>query len=228
MAKNHKKPLGKKQIKKSRNGKEHINNCSTGYPATGGFYRNVHHIVCVACVSDATISKKLQDDDSTQFIKDCLHITKWNINAKENCISLPLKRAYAYKKAPSGWDGFPCHQVDHNPHYTGAVSEDLKKKIWNPSIKKGEKCEFDPKSLQSLLEKRSDWWRTFLESRGQGGDSNGVGTADSWKNRKKNPDTWYIPFSMHPDKPTRRKAPPDWDDFSASMKKYLKQIFLAI
>lgn len=199
-----------------------------GYPTIENFYRNVHHIVCVSCVSDATISKKLKDDDNTQFIKNCLHITKWNINAKENWISLSLKRAYAYKNAPSGWDGFPCHQVDHNPHYTGKVSDYLTINIWDPSIEVAEDCEFDPVSLQSELEDASVFWFDFLTGRGTGEDSNGKGTAESWKNRAAIPNTWYIPFSMHPGIPTKRKPPPDWDKFSGAMRKYLKQLFLAI
>ena len=216
------------KIKRNRKGREHIDACSTGYPSTSNLFRQVHHIVCISSISDATIKKQLKDDDDVKFIRKCLKATVWNINAAHNCISLPLKRAFLDKRAVTGWDGFPCHLVDHNPHYTLKISEDLKKKVWEPSIEVAEECEFKGKNLATALKTCSDDWRTFLTNRGQGGDSSDRGTEYSWKNREKIKDTWYIPFSMHPGVPTKRKPPPDWGKFSGSMKKYLKKMFQAI
>lgn len=225
MGKKHKKDPKRWKIKRNRNGREHIDNCSTGYYKTTELFMQVHHIICISCVSDSTIYDQLEENNTHfKFIKNCLAETDWNINDGHNCIGLPLKRAYVDKRAPPDWDKLPCHQVDHNPYYTVKVSEDLKKKVWEPCIEEAEECKFEFKDLKKQLKKRSTAWRNFLVNRGK----EEKGTRYCWENRLKIQNLWYIPFSMHPGTPIPRKPPPNWDDFSKSMQKFLKGMFNAI
>jgi hypothetical protein len=223
MPKEHKAASKKSLIKRNRNGREHINNCATGYCTTHQ-YCQIHHIVCVSSMADGTIAKYVKSKDKRKVIRECLKLTDWNINAGHNVIGLPLKRAYVYKLAPSDWGGLPCHQVEHNPAYTEGVSDRLHEEIWQPIAENAEDCEFEASSLVSQLKDESKHWRSFLVRRGK---SKG-GTGVCWKNRKKLRAVWYIPFSMNPGTPVGREPPPDPEDFSGSMKQFVKEMFAAI
>jgi len=108
--------IGKEWLfKRNRNGDEHVKNCSDGYCAPKG--RNmleIHHILCVHACSDDTFPEDITDDEK-KFIYACLAISDRNINSGDNNIGLPKKWAYVLDgKSLTGWDGLPCHQVDHD------------------------------------------------------------------------------------------------------------------
>src|SRR5262249_39064285 len=134
----HKKAAPKSLIKRNRNGREHINNCSTGYCSASHRFTQIHHIVCISSMADGTIAKKVKDRDKRKVIRECLKLTNWNINDGHNCIGLPLKRAFVDQRAPQGWGGLPCHQVEHNPAYTEGVSLRLHEQVWQPIAENSE------------------------------------------------------------------------------------------
>lgn len=203
MAKKHNK---KSKVEFIRNGRigTHIKNCKLGYKESG--YSQIHHILCHSCLQDSAITAQQADKS---YINRCIKITKWDINAEPNVVGLPLKSAY-YKKYNQSkqWNGWPCHQIDHNPNYTQAVKDWLQDKVWNTLKAKKANCDADEKCIASLLEKSRVHWKAFLEDRGgQEG-----GTKKCWDERKSTKkDVWYIPFSMHPDDESipKRLAPPD-------------------
>jgi hypothetical protein len=164
----------------------------------------------------------LNNEQNADLVKNCLKVTDWDINEKENCIGLPKKTVWSDEKnAPDGWDNLPCHQVDHNPYYTEEVSKDLKRLVWDPSIRAAKKCQFDPEDVKSLLEEASDFWRGELLDRGE----REGGTKYCWKHRKRLRNSWYMPFSMASE-PIKRSPPPE--QFSGTMAEYLKAIFKVI
>lgn len=208
------------KFKRGRTQKGHIDNCSSGYTQTSkNRFRQVHHIVPVSSCSDATISKYVTAA-KLKLLHNCMAETDWKIDGTDNVISLPLKPVYLDKRAPVGWDKLPCHQVEHNPAYTDAVSDYLKDNVWNKVQKQAKSCELDPEDLQKKMEDASDHWRDFLTNRGK---EHG-GTKKCWDKQMSLPDTWYIPFSMNPGTPTPR-APVKWDDLSGSIKQKLAQLF---
>ena len=220
MAKKHKKESKRSLIKRNRNGREHIENCSTGYCTTHQ-YCQIHHIVCISSMADGTIMDKLKSKDKMKIVRECLKLTKWNINDGHNCIGLPLKRAYVHKLAPPNWNGLPCHQVEHNPAYTDGVSNHLYEEVWDPLTDNAEECEFEATSLLSQLKDESKYWRSFLKRRGKVKG----GTKVCWERRQKLQPVWYIPFSMNPGTPVAREPPPDLEDFSGTMKQFVKEMF---
>jgi hypothetical protein len=158
-------------------------------------------------MQDGHISDTLPDPNDLSFIKKCLKITKWDINAKENNIGLPLKTAF-FVKPNDSWDNFPCHQIDHDI-YTEEIKTSLYNNIWSSLLKDREECDIDPRSIQAELEWESSTWRDFLESRGRGDHSGGNNAKTCWNHRKgKLESIWYIPFSMALD-PAPRTAPPN-------------------
>jgi hypothetical protein len=195
--KKHKKDPEDWKIKRHRNGDEHINNCATGYRKKG--FAQIHHIVSVTCMQDATIEKTVPKNQMA-FIRNCLAETEWNINEEPNNVGMPKTIAY-FLRPRDRWDDWPCHQVDHNPQYTDAVSGYLYKKIWSKLIRDRKKCVFDPEKLAGKLNTASTNYRTFLSTRGQG-------TRHCWNNRFEL-EKWYVPFSMDPGEPRARKPPPE-------------------
>jgi hypothetical protein len=211
----HKRSSRKSLLRRNRNGREHINNCVEGYSNASGYFTQIHHIVCISSMSNATIFDEIQDKGQTEFVRECLKLTNWNINDEPNTVGLPLKRAFVHKSAPSGWDGWPCHQVEH-PSYTDKVSTYLNDNVWQQVLRKrkkctqcGTECNINATSVLTELNGESKFWMSFLRNRGNGSDSGQKGTAYCWANRALIP-KWYIPFSMNPDGATPRKAPPDW------------------
>ena len=221
----HKRSSRKSEIKRNRNGREHINNCGEGYLASHKFTQ-IHHIVCVSSMSNATIASLVKDKGKMEFIRECLKLTSWNINEEPNLVGLPLKRAFV-KKPAAEWDGWPCHQVDHNPAYTRGVSERLNAKVWQKVLENRKKCKdcnkecnINAESVAAKLIKESEYWMEFLTERGTDPKS----TAFCWKNRLSMKDTWYIPFSMDPGDPPAREPPPELEDARTSLKNYLKEV----
>ncbi|MCC6418738.1 MAG: hypothetical protein IT429_10925 [Gemmataceae bacterium] len=197
--KKHKRDPEDWKIKRQRKGNVHITNCATGYRVP--LMSQIHHVVCVTCMQDGTIGKNVPTDQM-EFIRKCLAMTEWDINAEPNDLGLPLKPAY-YLRPNDGWDGLPCHQVDH-PQYTEDVSKYLNDNIWQPLIEARDWCSFDAATVIDELNGASDHYRAFLNERGQQRN----GTRACWRNRF-NYEKWYIPFSMDPGTPRARKAPPD-------------------
>jgi hypothetical protein len=234
MAKAHKGKVEDPELVRGRRGRSHIDRFNRGYVGVSWHDREVHHVVCVHSVTDATISEQLDgNDENIQRIKDCLDLTNWDINDAHNTVGLPKKAAF-YKYPASAWGGWPCHQVDHNctDGYTDTVSTYLKKNVWLSALKTAKNCEFEAKALESLLKKCSDhWFGKFLKPRG----SDNAGTAFCWKHRFdisegkcKDPrvtEPWYYPFSMHPDTPTERNPPPDESQFSKRFSEMLSATF---
>jgi hypothetical protein len=235
----HKLKIKNSELIRGRVGRTNIERCKKnkgfGDDSITYYYREVHHVVCVHCMTDATISEMMENDsDKLQTITDCLDLTKWDINDDHNTVGLPKKSAF-YEYKPSQWGGWPCHQVDHNVNggYTEQVSLFLKVNVWDVVIETAKECEFEPESLEELLKDCSDFWYDFLKTRG---GENG-GTAYCWKHRfeiadgthknKSVKQPWYHPFSMHPDTPTERKPPPDPDAFKNRIKEMLEATFSA-
>lgn len=229
MAKKHKKDPQSWKIKRRRNGNVHIRNCSSGYVSASKSFRQVHHVLPVTCLGDGSISAAVSDDPvKLKVIRNCLKETVWDINAAPNCISLPLKPAYHHKRAPPGWGGLPCHQVDHPP-YTKEVADDLKKKVWDPIARQAVKCADFKTSIAAALNAASDYWRGQLKGRGWRPIGPAGGTEHCWEHRAEAEmeNLWYLPFSMAAD-PTKRSPPAKFEDFSGSMKAYLRKIFAII
>jgi hypothetical protein len=202
---------------RQRKGNTHItNNGSKGYTKT---HSQIHHIVCITCMQDAKIADTVTNKKDLEFIRKCLKITKWDINEKPNTIGLPLTPAY-YRDWSKGWDGFPCHQVDHDLYYAD-VSGILYSNVWEPLLIEREECNIDEKACATELNNVSSFFEGELKTRGKG-------TLHCWENRDKPAleNSWYIPFSMAIlSTPRKRKPPPD---LSEAIKKKMKQLFQAI
>ena len=209
-------------IKRHRNGREHIDACKEGYYQTTHLYMQVHHILPIESLANATIEAQLQDVEKFNFILKCMMVTDWKINAVGNVVGLPLKRVLWAPLAPPGWTAWPCHQVDHNPKYNMEVCNDLKSKVWNIAIENAEECYVNGTDLATALSGRSDWWQTELERRAtRGGPADDKGVAYCWEHREKLPDTWYRPFSMAAD-PSSRSVP---KALSGSLEAYVRKLF---
>ncbi|MFT4538697.1 MAG: hypothetical protein ACI841_001388 [Planctomycetota bacterium] len=186
-------------FKRGRKPKEHINNCTDGYTVKG--YNQVHHILCISCLSNGKITS-----GDLGFIKKCFAATTWNINDGHNCIGLPKKTAYKDKPSDKGWDKLPCHQVDHNPHYTGEVTKWLNTNLWAELDEPAGDCTKKGNDIASALKSGTDHWKKFLTDRGK----KHKGTAYCWEHRNDDgmEDKWYVPFSMHPGNIPKRKPIP--------------------
>jgi hypothetical protein len=211
-------PEGEWDFLRQRNGDTHITACKKGYIAPRGEtprWLEIHHILCVHACSDKTFPLQ-SSDDQKKFIRSCLAITTWDINAEPNVIGLPTKWAYVKDLAlpgkPAAWDGLPCHQVDHDL-YLKSVNVFVTDKIWKKIRKaeKGKECEeLTPENIAKKFETGSDVWRSFLEARGKyyGGTKACIdyclrGTPDPLG--VINDNNWHIPFSMAPNKAEVRK-----------------------
>jgi len=236
----HKTPSKKSLIVRHKQGRKHITNCKAknfGYCQTSEKFTQIHHILCLAALTDARIAKDVKgktqfDRGQMQFIRECLKLTKWNINdagdvnGYTNVVGLPLKRAFV-KKPAAEWDGWPCHQVEHNPMYTSAVCARLYEQVWKEAIKLRKKCQkckteclIEAKTLQEQLKLESEHWYKFLNKRGK----IPLTTAFCWENRDK-PELekcWYIPFSMAL-VPKSRKPPPK--TIRGSLENYIARMF---
>jgi len=162
----------------------------------------------------------VDDDTLYKRVQQCLDITNWDINAKDNCLGLPLKRAFYFQQAPAGWNGWPCHQVDHLA-YNEEVATDLNNLIWKKVAKSTKKCRFKAKALEEALKDRSEVWLGKLRKRG----NRLKGTKYHWDHRAElGEDLWFVPFSMA-DPPKKWSAP---KDPSEALKKVLRKLMKAI
>lgn len=232
----HKRSSKKSLIVRNRKGRTHIDNCKAaqyGYYQPSGYFTQIHHIVCISSMSNATISELIVDKGQTEFVRECLKMTQWDINAAPNTVGLPLKRAFVHPGAPTAWDNWPCHQVEH-PAYTDKVSVQLHDNVWIKVLKKrakckdcGTECNIKAASVQKQLEDESTHWLEFLYARGSGADSNQNGTAYCWKNRDSIV-TWYVPFSMNPDGATFRRPPTDFKGKLSKLSEYCSEVMFSM
>jgi hypothetical protein len=204
-------------FKRNRNGREHIDSCVKGYKLQYPLMQ-VHHVLPVECLAEATIEANLAPDAAV-FIKKCLMITDWNINAEPNLVGMPVKSVYWLSTAQTaGWEEWPCHLVDHNPYYNLEVTADLDK-MWKNMHGNAEECKVDGTTMKMALEAKSKKWLGRLGSRAK----RAGGVAHCWKNKETLAD-WYHPFSMA-DPPQPRQPPKTWDELEESLKEYVKGIF---
>ena len=198
------------KFKRGRNGDEHIKNCADGYYKSdipSSF--EIHHALCVHACSDSTFPTGITDDE-VKFIYACFAISVWNINGPDNNIGLPKKWAYVLDPDDrSGWDGYPCHQVDHDL-YLKAVEEYVTNNVWK-KVKKAKKKENCKKltgaNIASKFNTGSKHWKAFLKARGKGTKA----CLDYCLKGKSDPvleRTWHIPFSMAPDGEVRKRVKP--------------------
>ncbi len=212
MAKKHLEvPEGEWKFKRQRDGDTHIKACTSGYPkaAMGNEPRwlEVHHILCVKACSDSTFPDDATPADIT-FIRSCLAISDWDINAEPNTIGLPTKQAYV-SDFTVAWNLVPCHQVDHDL-YLKEVEVFVKDKIWK-SLKKAQDekaCEeLTPENIAGKFTAGSRLWKVLLIVRGklQGGTKACLDyCASGQPNPIINDQNWYVPFSMAMNKGTIR------------------------
>lgn len=182
-------------------------------------YCQIHHILPVSSVQDASIREEITDKKEYSVVRKCFGLTKWDVDQTDNVIGLPLKRAFIDSSAPKKdlWN-LPCHMYGH-PQYTKKVKKDLKKLVWDPILKKADPCPPDYEAIKKIVENASSVKHTWLITRG-------AGTENNWKNRRKLPDTWHIPFSMDPKEPPPRvKPPPTLAEFANDMKEALSNLF---
>lgn len=213
----HQKKADRKNFLRSRDDNKHITAVQGEFTAMNRYCQS-HHILCISCLQDPNINGELG------FIHKCMDITTWNINATHNCIALPTKAAYVVDESNHAWDSLPCHQVDHNPYYTDEVSSYLNRNIWSKLKKQQNGCNVSPSDIKGALEAGSDKWRGWLKARGK----QEGGTRFCWEHRNDTgmEDRWYVPFSMFPGRPPKRKPYPDASKLPKSVKAKLKQLLM--
>ena len=208
-------------FKRNRNGSEHADNCTDGYIQPKGkspSWLQIHHALCVHACSNVTFPQSITEAQRT-FIEACFEMTEWNINGPDNNIGLPCK--WPYVEDPdngTGWDKYPCHQVDHDLYLT-AVETYVTEKIWLELLNAQEekKCEeIKGENIAHYFNTGSSTWKDMLKTRGQSyGGTKGCldycvkGTAAPLE-LVGNEEKWYVPFSMAPseDEARERVKPP--------------------
>jgi hypothetical protein len=217
----HKHPATSSIVQLDRHQMDHKEWCSDGYYETvagspiSGEFSQIHHLLCVGKLKDSSISDQVNSTVKMEFLRECLKLTDWDINESYNTVGLPLKPAFIHLGAPSGWDGWPCHQVEHNT-YEDQVEMDLNANVWVQVLKLQKKCKdckkkcnINAEGIETQLTNESQRWRDFLSNRGKGLNVGTNSTAWCWKNRKSIKGSWYKPFSMNPGKPAKRECPDD-------------------
>lgn len=228
-------------------------NCDTGFKFTyldlARRQAEFHHIICIQSIQDAQIEPK----DKLDFFRKCMVLTDWDINDGHNLIALPTKRAL-YRSDLKGLNprqlvfffihemdaqmgkfgtvpDLPCHTNDNNAHenYRAEVIDHLKQNVWQPLAEGKDltECEkVDGINIRDQLRIISDFWRNFLNQRGQ---FHG-GAAYCWRNRhdEEIENVWYIPLSMDPGDPPKVPPPPDWRKIGENLKLWLKNIFKGV
>jgi hypothetical protein len=233
----HTKSRKKSLIVVNKQGGKHITLCKAkerGYYQPSKTFTQIHHIICLTCMTNARISKSVKDKGKMEFIRECLKLTDWNINdagdhnGESNVVGLPLKRAFVTKPS-ADWDGWPCHQVEHNV-YIKEVSVQLNKQVWTRVLRSRKKCTecstecfINAKSIKTELSNQSQSLYEFLDDRGK----DKGGTAVCWRDRQTaKKKIWYFPFSMA-ETPKPRDPPKDWKDVRGSLRNYLSQVMFA-
>lgn len=197
---------------RNRKGRDHIDNCDTGYPKEPsqityrGKPRNVvevHHLMCVHACSDATLPEDVKNDETLlDFIRKSLAITEWDINCGHNNIGLPRKWIYVIDTANNTkWGKLPCHQIDHD-RYLATVEQYVTAEIWEKmqqNKKKGNCENMKGEAVVALFRKGSKEWRDFLVARGTQFGGTEASLKYCLEQETIDPvreETWYIPFSM--------------------------------
>lgn len=165
-----------------------------------GKYSQVHHIVCEHAV--AQWKDHYEDNPAKmQYIEDCLWITDWNINHKDNLIGLPTNVQFIdiFGNLPeTAWIplDLPSHLVDHNTDdgYTEEVGAYLKTNIWDTLEESKKNHEVDAEAIKTQLKNASGHFEKRLRDRAK----REGGVKKGWKLRfeKKYEKKWYHPFSM--------------------------------
>lgn len=206
-ASDHKQKPPKCQIKKTRNGREHIVNCKIGYMPGVGLWQS-HHLLPVSALN--TEKHVAASDKNKEFIEDCLWITDWNINATPNVYGLDNKVCYLWNSVFPQPRNLPSHLIDHNL-YTKEAYEYMEANVWDTLKDEREVHKLDPRAIQQELNDASEYFKGEIEARGQREE----GTLYCWQYRHEPEmaDTWYIPFSMSDDPKPRHpgvKYVPPW------------------
>ena len=184
-------------IKRTRNGREHINNCSEGYRLGLGLWQ-AHHILPVSALnSDKHISAS---PENLEYIVSCLCITDWNVNAEPNVIGLDNKVPYMFDKIYPLPRNLPSHLIDHD-HYTKESYDYMEANVWDSLKDAREVHKLDPKSIESQLNDATTYFKGEVEARGKRNN----GTIWCWDHRFDTgmEEKWYVPFSMS-DNPRKR------------------------
>ena len=187
--------------------------CTTGYKFTDAKVSAAgqsmfHHILPVECMQDSVI----KPEDQIDFFRDCMAVTKWDINEGDNLIALPTKKPFLIADrdpespakewtswrdalsniaAASGYFGtlpfLPCHLNEHTGTngYNEAVIDYLVHNIWQPLAVQRKDCKIDPRSILSEIQRDRDHWRKFIEDKGAGNLGGSGGVPICWKNRFK-------------------------------------------
>ena len=134
-----------------------------------------HHILPIASVgrSIATAAK-----DDPNLLKAIKHFTEWNINAGENMIRLPTRRAYENlfgklggRQVPVPSPGLACHSWAHMA-YNDAVADDLVK-VFNQVKIKIEGHEWSANDVSGALGQKQGKWKGRITGRKT--------TIDNWR-----------------------------------------------
>jgi hypothetical protein len=182
----------------------------------------VHHILCEHSLARWKDQFK-GDTAKTTYIDNCLWITDWDINKKDNLIGLPRNRQFREvygNLSESAWQpvNLPSHQVDHNTAdgYTTEVGKWLKAQIWDKLEEAKGDHKADAETIKKQLEDGSSHFLDLLRKRG----AREGGTKMGWKLRfdKGYEKKWYQPFSMGK-KPLHRHAGKSGSDLTNIFKK---------
>ncbi len=174
------------------------NNLSGYVDGSTPWKNQVHHVLVCCLFRQAKIEEALGNDTNrAEYVNDCLWVTKWDINRKDNLLLMPLWSTYLnkYKNSTSvpagGPQNLPAHTRDH-PKYTKEVKMWLTDNVWNALNVQKEPHKVDLDTILTQLENGEKKWVAALIKRGSNRQG---GTWQAWVNRKQN-SLWYQPFSM--------------------------------
>lgn len=154
-------------------------------------WRNeVHHILCQHAITDFDVPA-----DKLEYIRACLCLAEWDINASNNLLGLPLKKAYKNSDYTSPVN-LTCHNVDHNTRdgYTKEVRTWLHDEVWDGLVVNQKEHAVEAESIVGLLDDCIDHFKRQLKKRGERNN----GTLWSYQHRLDAGEErqWYHPFSM--------------------------------
>jgi hypothetical protein len=196
---------------------------NSGFNSSAERRSEVHHILCNHSVAKRQADYKDDGGVTMKYVENCLWITEWDLNNKDNLIGLPRNRQLreCYGKEPEkNWNpvDLPSHQVDHNTAdgYTNEVRKWLKANLWDTLNATQKQHKVDAETIKKQLEDGSTHFKKMLISRG----SREMGTKICWKlqHDKGYERRWYHPFSMGK-KPSHRQSATSKTDMTGIFKK---------